>query len=280
VVRQLRLRDIGGIIVIDFIDMAKAKNREQVLKTLKKALDVDKTKSYVMEVSPLGLVEMTRQNVTDGVREILTHTCPTCDGEGVVRSAETVAIEVIRKLRELAADEPGPEAFLVRVNPQVAAELVAHDSGLLELEERTAKNFHFEGGEALAIDTYEVVDRGSQAEIEERALPFRVGEEVLVTIEEPHMYDADDAIARVDSYIVSVDGGGPHVGERRLVRIESVARSVASASLLDANGEKVEKVETAERLESSPSGTGRRRGRRGGRGRTRTRTENGSGEES
>jgi ribonuclease G len=272
VVRQMRLRDIGGIIVIDFIDMAKAKNREQVLKTLKKALDADKTKSYVMEVSPLGLVEMTRQNVTDGVREILTHRCPTCDGEGVVRSAETMAIEVLRKLRKLAADEPKPEAFLVRVNPNVAAELVAEDSGLVELEEETSKHFHFEGGEALAVETYEVVDRGSRAEIEERALPFRVGEEVLVTIEEPHMYNADDAIARVDSYIVSVSGGGPHVGERRLVAIESVARSAATAALLDENGNKVEKLE-------SPAPSGRRRGRRGGRRRSRARSESGSGGE-
>ena len=272
VVRQMRLRDIGGIIVIDFIDMAKAKNREQVLKTLKKALDADKTKSYVMEVSPLGLVEMTRQNVTDGVREILTHRCPTCDGEGVVRSAETMAIEVLRKLRKLAADEPKPEAFLVRVNPNVAAELVAEDSGLVELEEETCKHFHFEGGEALAVETYEVVDRGSRAEIEERALPFRVGEEVLVTIEEPHMYNADDAIARVDSYIVSVSGGGPHVGERRLVAIESVARSAATAALLDENGNKVEKLE-------SPAPSGRRRGRRGGRRRSRARSESGSGGE-
>ena len=277
VVRQLRLRDIGGIIVIDFIDMAKAKNREQVLKILKKALDADKTKSYVMEVSPLGLVEMTRQNVTDGVREILTHVCPTCDGEGVVRSAETVAIEVIRKLRELAAEETEPEAFLIRVNPQVAAELVSEGSGLVELEERTSKHFHFEGGEALAIDTYEVVDRGTRGEIEERALPFRVGEEVLVTIEEPHMYDADDAIARVDSYIVSVGGAGAHVGERRLVRIESVARSAATAALLDENGEKIEKLESPS---SATSGTSRRRGRRGGRRRSRARSENGSGESS
>ncbi len=65
-VRQLRLRDIGGIIVIDFIDMARASNRDKVLKTMRKALDADKSKSYVVEVSPLGLVEMTRQNVTDG----------------------------------------------------------------------------------------------------------------------------------------------------------------------------------------------------------------------
>ena len=272
VVRQMRLRDIGGIIVIDFIDMAKAKNRDQVLKTLKKALDADKTKSYVMEVSPLGLVEMTRQNVTDGVREILTHTCPTCEGEGVVRSAETMAIEVIRKLRQLAADEPEPEAFLVRVNPAVAAELVAEGSGLVELEGETGKHFHFEGGEALAIETYEVVDRGSRDQIEERALPFRVGEEVLVTIEEPHMYNADDAVARVDSYIVSVSGGGAHVGERRLVAIESVARSAATAALLDENGEKIEKLES-----SAPSG--RRRGRRGGRRRSRARSGGGSSDE-
>jgi ribonuclease G len=263
VVRQLRLRDIGGIIVIDFIDMARAKNRDEVLKTLKKALDADKTKSYVMEVSPLGLVEMTRQNVTDGVREILTETCPTCGGEGVVRSAETMAIEVLRKLRDLVAERPEPEAFLIRVNPNVAGELVAEDSGLAELEAEAGKHFHFEGGDALAIETYEVVESGSREQIEERALPFRVGEEVLVTIEEPHMYNADDAIARVDSYIVSVEGAGAHVGERRLVRIESVARSAATAALLDSNGEKVE---------STPSA--RRRGRRGGRRRSRARAGN------
>ena len=76
VVRQLRLRDIGGIIVIDFIDMSRARNRDTVLKTLRKALDEDRTKTYVVEISPLGLVEMTRQNVTDGVREILTEDVP------------------------------------------------------------------------------------------------------------------------------------------------------------------------------------------------------------
>ncbi|MCW2989027.1 MAG: ribonuclease, Rne/Rng family, partial [Solirubrobacterales bacterium] len=119
-VRQLRLRDIGGIIVIDFIDMARASNRDKVLKTMRKALDADKSKSYVVEVSPLGLVEMTRQNVTDGVREILTELCPTCHGEGVVLSAETVALEGLRKMREIAA-EKSDEAFLVRVNPKVAA---------------------------------------------------------------------------------------------------------------------------------------------------------------
>ena len=123
------------------------------------------------------------------------------------------------------------EAFLLRVNPKVAAELIEPDSGLAELEEETGKQFHFEGGDALPIDTFEVVESGSRAEIEERALPFKVGEEVLVKIEEPHMYNADDAVARVDSYIVSVSGGGRFVGERKLVRIEEVERAAAVASL-------------------------------------------------
>jgi ribonuclease G len=263
VVRQLRMRDIGGIIVIDFIDMARSRNRDQVLKTLREALDEDRTKTYVVEVSPLGLVEMTRQNVTDGVREILTKRCPTCDGEGVVPSEETVAISIVRKLQEVVEEQPKPEAYLIRVNPRVAGELLHPESGLTELEEETGKRFHFEGGDALPLDTFEVVEAGDNAEIEERALPFQVGEEVLVTIEEPHMYNVDDAVARVESYIVSVTGGGSHVGERRMVRIESVGRSAATASLLDAEGVNG----GGEKLESAASGGsgGRRRRGRGGR---------------
>ncbi|MBN1528176.1 MAG: Rne/Rng family ribonuclease, partial [Thermoleophilaceae bacterium] len=189
VVKQLRLRDIGGIIVIDFIDMTRARNRDAVLKTLRKSLDEDRTKTYVVEISPLGLVEMTRQNVTDGVREILTKTCPTCDGEGVVLSEDTVAIDVDRELRDLAAERPDSPAFLIRVNPKVASKLVGNHGmpgPIVELEQETGRHFHFEGTEALPIDSFEVVLEGTHEEVEERALPFREGEEVLVSIEEPH----------------------------------------------------------------------------------------------
>jgi ribonuclease G len=270
-VRQLRLRDIGGIIVIDFIDMARASNRDKVLKTMRKALDADKSKSYVVEVSPLGLVEMTRQNVTDGVREILTAPCPTCAGEGVVLSAETVALEGLGKMRDIAAEHKDVEAFLIRVNPKVAHELTDADSGLAELEEETGKRFHFEGGDALAIGTFDLIESGSRTEIEERALPFKVGEEVLVKIDEPHMYNADDAVARIDSYIVSVTGGGRYVGERKLVRIDEVERSAAIASLLGGespNGS-AGGSENGSELESGAPSRKRSRGRRGGRGRSR-----------
>jgi ribonuclease G len=268
VVRQLRLRDIGGIIVIDFIDMSRARNRDAVLKTLRKALDEDRTKTYVVEISPLGLVEMTRQNVTDGVREILTKTCPTCDGEGVVLSEETVALEVDRWLRELAVERPEVPAFLVRVHPKVASILVGGPTTpgpIVEIEGETGKHFHFEGTEALPIDTFDVVLEGRREEIEERALPFREGEEVLVALEEPHMYNEDDAVAKLDSYIVSVFGAAPLVGERTLVRIEKVGRSAAQASLVNPP----EGVVAAEKP--------RRRGRRGGRRRRRGAAEPSSG---
>ncbi len=272
VVRQLRLRDIGGIIVIDFIDMARAKNRDQVLKTLRKALDEDRTKTYVVEVSPLGLVEMTRQNVTDGVREILTERCPTCDGEGVVRSAETVAIEALRKLRDVVTERPEPEAHLIRVNPKVARELMRHDSGLLELEEELGKTFLFEGGDALPIDTFEVAESGERDEMERRSLPFTAGDEVLLSIDEPHMYNPGDAVARVDALVITVTGAAPLVGTRKLVRIESINRSSGVATLVDGIPEGASGGgDGAEALESG----NRRRGRRGGRRRSRASTGSG-----
>ena len=136
VVRQLRLRDIGGIIVIDFIDMGSPKNRATVEEALKNELERDRTKTYVVEISPLGLVEMTRQNVTDGPREIMTRKCPTCSGDGVVLSEKTAAIDVERKLRTLASGSR-TKAFRVELNARVAALLVGPGAErLTALEER------------------------------------------------------------------------------------------------------------------------------------------------
>jgi ribonuclease G len=272
VVRQLRLRDIGGIIVIDFIDMARARNRDTVLKTLRKSLDEDRTKTYVVEISPLGLVEMTRQNVTDGVREIMTKPCPVCDGEGVVLSEETVAIELDRWLRDLAAERK-PPAFLIRVHPKVASILVGGhgvEGPIHEIEQETGRHFHFEGTEALPIDHFEVVLEGTVDEIEERALPFREGEEVLVHIEEPHMYNEDDAVAKLDGYVVSVLGAASLVGEKTLVRINKVGRSAAEATLVNPPEGVTSSRSSASAADSgsgSSNGRRRRRGRRGGRGR-------------
>jgi len=297
VVRQLRLRDIGGIIVIDFIDMAYTRNRDKVLGVLKKALEGDRTRTHVVEISPLGLVEMTRQNVSEGVREIMNKTCPTCDGEGVVRSEETIAIDVERRLRKLAKQSRA-DAFLVQVHPRVAAILIGGGGKpLRELESETGKLFHFQGTEGIPLDTFEILAEGSREEIEDRALPFKQGEEVLIRIEEPHMYNVDDAIAKIDGYVISISGGGPFVGESKLIKIDEVKRTAAYASIVTSNGvpgiedegedededeeqpreqeqpEPVAAPAAAEageaKLQSNGSAGRRRRGRRGGRRRSR-----------
>ena len=238
VVNQLRLRDIGGIIVIDFIDMARARNRDAVMKTLRRTLDEDRTKTFTAELSRLGLVEMTRQNVTEGVREIMSRPCPTCSGEGVIRSEETIAIEFERRLRDVVVEHPDAEAFLVQINPRVTAQFTGQGSRVLHaLEAQTGRSFHFEGSEGLVLDHFAITFQGTREEVEERALPFREGDEVLVDIVEPHMYDVDDAVAKLDGYIISIAGAARHVGEKRMVRIETVGRTAASALLLDESGE-------------------------------------------
>lgn len=235
VVRQLRLRDIGGIIVIDFIDMARTRNRDAVLKTLRKALDEDRTKTFVVEISPLGLVEMTRQNVTEGVREIMTKACPICHGEGVVKSEETIAIELDRRLRRIAKDaaSDGPAAYLVRVNPRVSQQFLADGAQVLhQLEAETGRYFHFEGSDGLPLDHFAITMEGELQEIEKNAVPFNEGEEVHVDVVEPHMYNDDDAVAKVDGYVIEVINGIPFVGEKKLVRIEEAGRTAARAALL------------------------------------------------
>ena len=150
VVRQLRLRDIGGIIIIDFIDMSDASNRKAVKAALDAALERDRTRTYVADISPLGLVEMTRQNISDGPREVMTEPCPHCEGFGFVLSDETVAIDSCRAAARVAAGESG-DHITVRVSPR-AAELLNEDgrARVLEVEELVGKQVTVEPDRGLA----------------------------------------------------------------------------------------------------------------------------------
>jgi ribonuclease G len=119
VVRQIRLRDLGGIIIIDFIDMEVPEHREQVEKALKRALAEDKARTNVLAISELGLVEMTRKRVRQDLRSLITESCPVCRGAGVVKSSATLAAEVFRAIQARAVDAAGREV-VVRVHPAFA----------------------------------------------------------------------------------------------------------------------------------------------------------------
>ena len=229
VVRQLRIRDIGGIIVIDFIDMSRRENREHVLSVLEAELAKDRTKSYVVELSPLGLVEMTRQNVTDGIRGTMTEVCPSCQGEGVLLSAESVALEVERRLRQLAK-ESRSEAFLIEVHPSVAGVFAANGGErATRLNAELGRLFVFEGVDHLEREEINVSAEGSREVIQRAALPVTQGQELSVEVVERSVYEPRDGIARLGEYVVCVEGAGDLVGRPLRVVIERVGRNCAYA---------------------------------------------------
>ncbi|MBD0317520.1 MAG: Rne/Rng family ribonuclease [Thermoleophilia bacterium] len=273
VVRQLRLRDVGGIIVIDFIDMANPKNRELVEEALRHELEKDRTKTYVVEISPLGLVEMTRQNVTDGPREILTHACPTCDGDGVVVSDETHAVNAERELRRLAAASRN-QAFRIELNSRIAALLIGSGaSRVAELERETGRRFYVEARDDVPPDHVVLLERGPISRLEGKRLPVAAGDELELRLEGEDAQMSGDAVARLDGYAVSVASARKRIGQTVKVRIERATTTAAYAVL--ANGDAAEPpVEAGLEVEREESEGEReepkrrsRRGSRGGRGR-------------
>jgi len=232
VVRQLRLRDIGGIIVVDFIDMAAQKNRTEVLKVMQSELEKDRTKTYVVEISPLGLVEMTRQNVTEGVREVLTRTCPTCGGDGIIISEHTAAVDVERGLRALVTPGSRAKAFRVEVAARVAW-LVAGPGGtrLRELEETTKRRFFLVGKEDEHLDHFRVLDQGTLEKVAPK-LPVDVGQEVDVKLGEVGLHDPQAGVGKIEDVDVVVAGAAKLVGKKVKVRINGVTDGLAWAELL------------------------------------------------
>ncbi len=232
VVRQLRLRDIGGIIVIDFIDMANPRNRATVEEALRTELERDRTKTYVVEISPLGLVEMTRQNVTDGPREILTKKCPTCAGDGIVVSEASAALEVERRLRTLAAGSRA-QAFQVEVNPKTMSLLLGKGgSRLAEIEEASKKRFFLAPKEGVHADHAAVLAEGKLVDLQPPA-PIAEGTEVDLKLVELDKHDAGSAVGKLDGIDVVVGGAAKLVGKKAKVRVERVLDGVAYATALN-----------------------------------------------
>jgi ribonuclease G len=233
VVRQLRLRDIGGIIVIDFIDMANPKNRGQVEEALRNELERDRTKTYVVEISPLGLVEMTRQNVTDGPREVMTRKCPTCNGDGIVVSDTTTAVEIERKLRGLVTPGSRAKAFKVEVNARIAVLLIGPGgTRLRELEELTRRRFFLVGKEGIHLDHFVVLDQGTLEKVAPKA-PVDLDQELELKLGEVGLHDPQAGVAKLDGFDIYVGGAAKLVGKKVKARVTALMDGLAYAELAD-----------------------------------------------
>lgn len=155
--RQLRLRNLGGIIIIDFIDMQDAEHRRQVLRQLEKAMVRDHAKFTVYEFSPLGLVEMTRKRTTDSLERQLCETCPTCSGRGSIKTTETVCYEIFREITR-AVRQFEAEKLLVLASSRVVTKILDEESiAVAELEEFIEKTIRFQADDQYAQEQYDVV---------------------------------------------------------------------------------------------------------------------------
>ena len=155
--RQLRLRNLGGIVIIDFIDMTDEEHRRQVLRMLEKGLARDHAKTTVYPMSALGLVEMTRKRTTESLERQLCEPCPACNGRGTLKTAETVSYEIFREITR-AVRQFDARALLVMANPKVVARILEEESGAVaELEEFIAKSIRFQPEEHYPQEQFDVV---------------------------------------------------------------------------------------------------------------------------
>src|ERR671925_64482 len=158
IVYQLRLRNIGGIIIIDFIDMEREESREKVYNALLNALRSDRSRTRISKISELGLVEMTRKRVRESLGRVLCRPCPYCDGSGTIKSAATICYEILREIRRAAATSPKRRKILVRLHPIVADLLLEEEGGFLEaLEQEFQKQIIVKGDYDLHEEQYEVM---------------------------------------------------------------------------------------------------------------------------
>lgn len=230
--RQLRLRNIGGIIIVDFIDMAREEHRQKVLDTLEEVIKNDKTKTNILGITQLGLVEMTRKKVRPSLAEVLQKHCPYCEGRGKVLSEETVGINIKHQICQLARQTVA-DTILVEANPLVAARLIGSGgANLRELEGKIGKNLYIRGTTAHHIESVSMRPLTDQADIKAHTLPVKPGEVLEVVVEEPHANNINDGIARIDGFILDVEGAGYLVGETVPIEVSKVYRTYAKAKLV------------------------------------------------
>ena len=157
IARQLRLRNLGGIIIIDFIDMEEASHRENVLTVLEQSLEGDHARHQITPVSPLGLVEMTRKRTRESLQHVLCEDCPSCEGRGFVLTAETVSFEIFREIIRQARQFEFDEALVLAHQDVIELLLDEQAQSLAVLGEQTGKSIRLQVESLYLQDQFDVV---------------------------------------------------------------------------------------------------------------------------
>jgi ribonuclease G len=164
--RQMRLRNIGGLIIGDFIDMKSRKDQQAVFQRMKERLKRDKAKTHVLPISPLGLMEMTRQRAQESISGAVYESCPYCNGRGKVKSSMTMSVELQRAMHLVLRKHPDVHELKVTVNPHVLQRLRTEDEELLiEIERKYAGRLTFRSDPTYHHERYTIVDSNTGQEL-------------------------------------------------------------------------------------------------------------------
>jgi ribonuclease G len=231
VLRQLRLRDMGGIIVVDFIDMESADDRKRVLNHFTDGLARDRARTRVGRISSLGLVELTRKRTAESVTEAISDICPMCDGRGRISSKETVSLwverDMWRKIRE-----PG-NAFLIECHPTVVEALIGADGENVEdLEHEMRRGIYIRANFDMEYEEYDI--RSSTIEELDRVhMGFRRAQVLECNVRRSSFESSNKVVGWTDSgYYIELINGAEYIGHRAKVCLQDIRRSYAVADVI------------------------------------------------
>jgi ribonuclease G len=175
---------------------------------------------------------MTRKNVSDGIIGTLCKPCPCCSGTGFVKSEETIKYDVERKIKILSTKST-EKAFFIKLNTAIACQVIGQGGrNLRALENLTKKHIVIKGDDNLPMDELAVVSKGSYKDVEEASKPFKPGDCLDLLIEETYLHNSEDALARIDGYIIQIVGGKKFIGKRVTVEIKNISKTSAVAEII------------------------------------------------
>jgi ribonuclease G len=244
IARQLRLRDIGGIIVIDFIDMNNQRDKQQVIRSLENALKKDRSRTKISSISNLGLVEMTRKRTGETVSAFMSEPCTYCGGQGKLPSAETISLFAERELQRTAKAEKKPrEALLIQCHPDVAEFLIGQDGENVDRIEREIQRAVYVRAESEQNPQKFDIVAGDITEFDKKYSSFRRSQIVECRIARSLLQVEPAVIGWADGYLLDLNDGKKWLGQKVKARITDNRRSYASAVVLPGTNRPLDRPE-------------------------------------
>jgi len=243
--RQLRLRDIGGIIVIDFIDMNNARDKQQVIRTLENALKKDRARTKISNITPLGLVEMTRKRTAETISDFLSEPCEYCSGRGIISSPETVSLAIEREIhRAVANGKKDRDALLVTCHPKVAEILIGPEGETIDRIEREVRRaIYVRASDAAHPEKYDIA-AGDIAEFDRKfAVPKRA-QVIECRVSASSLHPEPAVVGWADGLLICLNEGHKFVGQRIKAKVADVHRSYVVAHIVPGTNRPVDRTET------------------------------------